>query len=98
MTKANPGSVSWGTHLPQDLIPRFLHKLAQLDESKAAAFRAELPEDLEQDAPYWDSEEAHWLLEELFDVLDEYAPDGHYFGAHEGDGSDFGFWPLEEPA
>lgn len=96
MTKATSGSVSWGTHLPSDLIPRFLHKLAQLDESKAAALRAELPEDLEPNDSYWESEEAHWLLEELFDVLDAFAPDGHYFGAHEGDGTDFGFWPLDE--
>lgn len=92
--KAILGSVSWGTHLPEDLIPRFIDTLAQLDKAKADAFRAELPEDLEPNDPYWDSEEAYWLLEELFDTLDEFAPDGHYFGSHEGDGSDFGFWPV----
>lgn len=96
MTKTVSGSVSWGTHLPSDLIPRFLHKLAQLDEGKAAALRAELPEGVERGDPYWESEEAHWLLEELFVVLDEYAPDGFYFGASEGDGTDFGFWPLDD--
>lgn len=94
MTKAILGSVSWGTHLPQDLIPRFIDTLAQLDPHKAKVFRAELPEDLEPNDPYWESEEAQWLLEELFDTLDEFAPDGYYFGSHEGDGSDFGFWPV----
>lgn len=92
--KANPGSVSWGTHLASDLIPRFLRELAQLDEGKAAELRAKLPEGLEPDDPYWDSEEVHWLLEELFDTLNEFAPHGYYFGAHWGDGTNFGFWPL----
>jgi len=30
------------------------------------------------------------------DALNEYAPDGYYFGAIEGDGSDFGFWAIED--
>lgn len=28
----------------------------------------------------------------LIDTLNDLAPDGTYFGAHEGDGSDFGWW------
>jgi hypothetical protein len=45
-----------------------------------------------------DGDEAGWWLEELTDLLNSYAPPGHHFGAHEGDGSDFGFWPSEECA
>jgi hypothetical protein len=34
---------------------------------------------------------------ELEDSLDEIAAQhGLCFGAHEGDGSDFGFWPIPE--
>ena len=46
-----------------------------------------------------------WLIEqglvsELVEALQEYCPPFVYFGAHPGDGADFGFWPdwdaLEE--
>lgn len=40
-------------------------------------------------------EEAEYLLNEsLFNELNEFAPAGYYFGAIEGDGSDFGFWHM----
>ena len=32
------------------------------------------------------------LTHDLFDALNDIAPDNHYFGAIEGDGSDYGFW------
>ena len=46
------------------------------------------------DHEFWDSEDcAFFLNETLMDALNEQAPFGLYFGAHQGDGSDFGFWP-----
>lgn len=35
------------------------------------------------------------LIADLMDKIDELAPEGVYFGAIEGDGSDFGYWPIE---
>lgn len=46
----------------------------------------------DKDSDWWNSEDATILLDSLFDTLDLYAPDGYYFGAHPGDGSDYGFW------
>jgi hypothetical protein len=50
--------------------------------------------DLCDDDPWWDSEDCSEFLNcTLWDALNEYAPPYCYFGAHEGDGSDYGFWP-----
>lgn len=35
------------------------------------------------------------FLECLFDTINEHAPEFTHFGAHEGNGSDFGFWYVE---
>lgn len=34
------------------------------------------------------------VLDRLTDALQTVAPEGHYFGAREGNNSDFGFWPA----
>lgn len=95
---AQLGSVSHGTMRPQDLIPRFLDVLrglnapeyVQLTTSPFGAIPAHAQED--ENDEWWQSEEANYLLEDLFDILDHYAPPYCYFGAQEGDGSDYGFW------
>ena len=87
---AEIGSVSSGTMREADLIPVFLRELA-LYNSDAARSLNQLHVDLELC-----EEDLSRLLEELFDRLDECAPDGCYFGSHPGDGADYGFWPSEQ--
>ena len=36
------------------------------------------------------------VINNVFDALNVYAPKGYYFGALEGDGACFGFWPLPD--
>ena len=101
------GTVSHGTMRPQDLIPAFLraiaviaqHKPEGFNHSHANALQVAYPHsvpnwvvDEGDDCPWWDAEESGWLLETLFEGLNSVAPEGYYFGAHPGDGSDYGFW------
>lgn len=97
------GTVIHGTLRPQDLIPAFLATLrkvapAEYEQLVFTPF-GPIPAHVKDEgdaSAWWASEEAGHLLEHLFDILDQYAPPGHYFGAHPGDGADFGFWQLEE--
>jgi len=97
------GSISHGTLRNQDLLPAFLDAVEQFAPSQYEALMVQpfgfIPayvQDEGDDSDWWYSEEAADKLDELANILDENAPEGTYFGAHEGDGSDFGFWPMSE--
>ena len=89
-----PGSVSHGTLLAEDLIPRFIAVLPdagpRADYEKAWRSSRTLPEGDQR------AESMEYLVADLIEALDAQAPDGHYFGLLVGNGSDFGFWPVEE--
>jgi hypothetical protein len=91
MRRAEPGSVSHGTLRMEDLLPVFtdvLDGLAQsLEHSHLVARAKHTPPG---------HEDADETLNYLMEALDYYAPIGYMFGSHPGDGSDFGFWPIEE--
>lgn len=83
------GSISHGTMRDEDLIDAFsseLHYLAKANK-RIKEFRALLKE-CESYAP----DDAPDIVNDLFDALQELAPPYFYFGAHPGDGSDYGFW------
>lgn len=83
------GSISHGTLRTEDLLETFSDELARCapDNPLVAEAHAMLDQ--------WDDNgpDSNDLVGELMEALEEYAPSYCYFGAHEGDGSDFGFWP-----
>lgn len=101
-TQPQPGTVSHGTMRNVDLIPAFLCVLQECNSPAWEQLQMQphpLPPSYALEDPqsdWWNSEQADYFVHELFGALDDCAPDGHYFGAHPGDGSDFGFWPSEE--
>ena len=95
------GTLIHGTTRTQDLLPAFIGEIAKTKELSAeyaqmttsGAF-SYIPAYAEEDddSEWWDSEEAQSKVVECMELLDEVAPDFCYFGSHEGDGSDYGFW------
>ncbi len=99
------GTLIHGTHRTQDLIPAFVAqiKLMAPDCTHQSYVYTQRPQSayhsatvIGDRATWWDSADAHDLMHDLQDTLNELAPDGWYFGAHPGDGSDFGYWMHEE--
>jgi len=88
------GSIISGTMREEDLIPFFIGVLEQYNTSDEIQFwRSE--HEIIHGSDSYDSERASELLNQLFDALEDLAPENCYFGAHWGDGADFGFWPAE---
>ena len=93
MNDANAGAISWGTFRTEDLIERF--SLALHSRSPTHSLVGEYL-DMDSGAVTMTELEELYFLEDLFNALDEIAPEGTYFGSHPGDGSLFGFWPIDE--
>ena len=89
MKIAEPGSISTGTLLPEDLGSAFLSELRYLESPDFDRLDREWDRDI-------GGEFECEIVDEMIDALNEHAPDGFYFGAHPGDGSDFGFWAIED--
>lgn len=98
----NFGSVSSGTLRSDELVSAFTSALEDgyagrkvpphvkqlLDEANAALDAHDEDED--------DGGAFNDLVDELQQELESLAPPYGYFGTHEGDGADFGFWPSME--
>ena len=90
------GSVISATLREQDLIPAFE---GVLDIAGEEYDRPPAVDNLLSEQPLTDDEMEEvgfYLNETLFDLLNEIAPEGTFFGSHPGDGADFGFWESEE--
>jgi len=80
------GFIIAGTVRAKDLIPAFTEVLTQLDTERR--YRA-----LTRRARITTPGKAAEHLESLVEALGEFAPPYAYFGAHWGDGADWGYWP-----
>lgn len=93
--KVTLGTVSHATMRPEDLIPAFLAEIEYLATKKSAQrVRGEIRK-IRQECragDFSEQERDDYILELLFDALGSIAPPLCYFGAHEGDGADYGFW------
>jgi hypothetical protein len=96
--KASIGSISHGTLNVADLIISFVDELRRLEPECALVKEADAVQTLWAAgwAKIYDSEEAQELSSVLEEALSGHAPPNCYFGTHEGDASDFGFWPAAD--
>lgn len=93
------GTISHGTLRDEDLLEAFsyeLEDLIQRSEWTGNRNNRDLLIKLVGEAREIDPDDnlASEIIAEMMDALNnEFAPSFTYFGAIEGDGSDFGFWP-----
>lgn len=94
-----PGTVISGTMRDEDVIPALLAVLDVHAPEKAIEIRGIYPETIEAlgaDNKAPNETAVEMLRDDVWAAMEEIAPPGHVFGAHEGDGADFGFWESED--
>ncbi len=95
------GTVCSGTMKCEDLIPTFTELLRTLDTDKSFTSVIEecdrIIKSAETDESIWEDENTCIVLnEDLWEALDCFSPELCFFGAHPGNGSDYGYWPSED--
>ena len=86
------GTIIHGTLRTQDLLLAFADEL-----NRVLPFNGNSLANDARRAVDTQDQEADEILLDLFDQLDSIAQrEGLYFGAHPGDGSDFGYWRSDE--
>lgn len=93
------GTISHGTLRMQDLLRTFADEIVYLGWHNGTGLvtqARDLAEILDGNPDSQDHEIASSILEELTEALNRACPLGVYFGTLEGDGSDFGFWQIDD--
>ena len=84
------GTLIHGTLRDEDLLSAFADELARVSDDSHPMLVE--PGRMDADDNYTDAN----IVNELMDALQDYAPVHMYFGSIEGDGADFGWWPVTE--
>lgn len=106
MHKAQHGTIIQGTLNPRALLKAFTDELEALIKDAtevdplSLGVMAKLVEEARvilrtwEDGPVTESDFAYIdeVISDLTEALNQFAPEGHYFGSREGDGADIGFW------
>lgn len=100
---ADIGTVSHGTLRHADLLESFACEIQNQVQRNADYFQQDdnfrkerdyiLGVSLDALASDPDHPDVDEILQDCIDILNQFAAPYQYFGSHEGDGSDFGFWP-----
>ena len=89
------GTLIHGTLRDEDLLPAFADELERVAPRISA--HATLLSDARNPEPFIHAAYTTAdIVNDLMDALTEFAPSHMYFGSIEGDGSDFGWWPVTE--
>lgn len=94
MSKVSIGTVISGTMRERDLVPAFLDALRDLNPEAADQFTQDNPDVFTDDGIVM-VEDIDLVMDDLYEAINKECPEGIYFGAHPGDGADYGFWSTE---
>ena len=102
MKTANLGTIIHGTHRMEDLLPVLSDELEyqiQRNADEWCSDQGRMHRDrllrivaIAREVDPDDDDSASSALDDLMWALDEFATPYGYFGAHIGDGSDYGYW------
>jgi hypothetical protein len=95
------GTVSHGTLRTQDLLRRFAdeyERVLPFNSREAVSDARNCANEIDEDENHpGNAQTGSEIVDELIDALCCIAArEGLYFGAHPGDGSDFGYWVTDE--
>jgi len=100
------GTVSEGMMRPQDCLPAMMDVLEQYHPEAYQEVTSTISSEFGltytelcglDDHPAWLDEDMAWIVNEIaWDAMNDIAPPNYYFGSHPGDGSDYGFWLVDD--